>query len=100
MLSNVVFSTLLSRASDNVAKTLELQLYTSKKVWELTANVETMSALASEALKSSTQVAKILQLITTFNDTAGSMKSLSDNLGVLLIGSQGSSLHVGSAPRN
>ena len=48
-----------------------------------------MSSLASEALKFSTQVTNILQLISTFNNTTGAIKSLSDKVEILAIRSQG-----------
>ena len=89
MLSGVNYSNLLSRTSEDVTKTLELQLYTSRKVLDLTAEIGTLSTLATEALKSSTQIAQILQLISSFHNTSGALKSLSDNVDILASRSQG-----------
>jgi len=84
-----LFSNLLSRTSADVTSSLELQLYTSKKVLDLTRDIGTMSASATEAFKVSTQVAQILQLISTFHGTTSALKTLSDNVGVLALRSDG-----------
>lgn len=87
-------SKLLSQTSANVMSSLELQLYTSNKVLELTKDIGTMSASATEAAKVSTQVAQILQLISTFHGTTNAVQALSDNVGVLTLRSEGLYSHI------
>ena len=80
---------LLSRVSEDAVKSLQMQLHISKKVLELTADVETMNVMVSEALRSSNQVGEILALIDTFNGTTSAIEHLSDNVDILTLRSQG-----------
>ena len=82
-------SDLLSQTSQNAVQSLELQLYTSRKVLELTKNVRIMTASASEALRVSTQIAEILELVSTFQSSGGSIQRISDDVKTLNLRSQG-----------
>ena len=82
-------SDLLSQTSQNAVRSLELQLDTSRKVLELTKNVRTMTASASEASRLSSHIAEILELVSTFQSTGGSIQSISDEVKVLHLRSQG-----------
>ncbi len=82
-------SDLLSQTSQNAVQSLELQLYTSRKVLELTKNVRIMTASASEASRVSTQLAEILELVSTFQSTGSSIQCISDDIKTLKLRSQG-----------
>ena len=82
-------SDLLSQTSQNAVRSLALQLDTSRKVLELTKNVRIMTASASEASRLSTQIAEILELVSTFQSTGGSIQSISDNVKALNLRAQG-----------
>ena len=83
------FSDLLSQTSQNAIRSLELQLDTSRKVLELTKNVHIMTASASEASRVSSQIVEILELVSTFQSTGDSIQSISDDVKVLNLRSQG-----------
>lgn len=82
-------SDLLSQTSQNAVRSLELQLDTSRKVLELTKNVRIMTASAGEASRVSSQIAEILELVSTFHNTGGSIQSISDDVKALSMRSQG-----------
>ena len=82
-------SDLLSQTSQNAVRSLELQLDTSRKVLELTKNVRIMTASASEASRISSQIAEILDLVSTFQSTGGSIQSISDDVKALNLRAQG-----------
>lgn len=56
-----------------------------------------MVASATEASRVSTQVTEILRLVSTFQDTAGSIQSISDSVKTLALGSQGEYLKITSS---
>ena len=87
-------SELLSQTSQNAVQSLELQLNTSRKVLELTKNVRIMTASASEASRVSTQIAEILELVSTFQSTGGSIQSISDGVKTLNLRSQGRQTNI------
>ena len=80
---------MLSQTSQNAVRSLELQLDTSRKVLELTKNVHIMTASASEASKVSSQIAEILELVSTFQSTGDSIQSISDDVKALNLRSEG-----------
>ena len=82
-------SELLSQTSQKAVQSLELQLNTSRKVLELTKNVRVMTASASEASRVSTQIAEILELVSTFESTGGSIQRISNDVRTLNLRSQG-----------
>jgi hypothetical protein len=92
ILSDFSFSKMLSQTSSDATEALELQLNTYKKVLELTADVGTMSLLASETSKFYKQVEDILHLIDASNETAGVLRNVADRLEVAATHSQGNSL--------
>jgi len=63
------FSALLSQTSGDVSTSLELQLETSRKLFEMTKDISTMSLFAKEAVRTSDQVQDILALVSSFSDT-------------------------------
>ena len=87
-------SDLLSQTSQNAVRSLELQLETSRKVLELTKNVGIMTASASEASRVSSQIAEILELVSTFQSTGNSIQSISDDVKALKMKSQGRQSNV------
>ena len=89
MLKDRNISNLLSQTSQKATSSLELQLHTARKVLELTRNVGTLSTAATEASKLSTQIVEILALVSTYRDTASTIDSISDNVRMLALESQG-----------
>ena len=87
-------SELLSQTSQKAVQSLELQLNTSRKVLELTKNVRIMTASASEASRVSTQIAEILELVSTFQSTGSSIQRISDDVRTLNLRSQGRQTNI------
>lgn len=87
-------SALLASTSQHVSTSLEIQLDTSKRIYEMTKNIATMSASTKEAFRLSEQVAQMLQLISTFPDTVMQIQSLSSGVEALTVNSRGEALLI------
>lgn len=87
-------SNILSKTSENVSTSLELQLDTSRKVYDLTKNISTMAASAQEASKLSEQVIQILKLVSTFQSTTLKLEEVCHDLRSLTKNSQGKTIHI------
>ena len=85
-------SNLLAQTSKTATSSLEIQLDTSRKVLELTKDIAIMSAAAKEASRVSGQVSEILQLIGTLGGTTGAIESLTNDVRLLAVRSQGISV--------
>jgi hypothetical protein len=48
---------------------LELRLETSRKLFEMTKHISTMSTFATEAIRTADQIQDILMLLSSFSDT-------------------------------
>jgi hypothetical protein len=70
-------SALLSQTSGDVSTSLEIQLDTSRKLFEMTKGMATMSIFAKEALRTSNQVGDILALVSSFSETGGHVENIS-----------------------
>lgn len=68
---------------------MELQLDTSRKVYELTKNIAMMTASAQEASKLSEQVTQILKLISSFRDNDVKLDEISREIQSLTQTTQG-----------
>lgn len=89
----MVSSKLLSRASEDAATRLEVQLQTSQQVLELTKDVGTLAESAREASRVSLQIADILHLVNTFHGAAEAIQDVSKNVRALALDAQGKAPH-------
>ena len=82
---------MLSHSAQEASQSLGIQLETADRVLELTRDVGIMAETAKEAFKVSSQVSKILRLVTDHTATLQTVQSISHGVSTLTARSQGMS---------